>query len=170
MKFTPIIIWTVVAIVVLLLLINMEAGSYTDILRSFIPQVEGFQAKPKWDFKQWTWGYGTRVPNSGTNPNVSPGGTITRAQAFDEMMKDLNYRYSYLKPKVKRNLRPGQWAALLSFAFNEGLAAADKLLPQINAGDLSALETHWKQYKYIGSIVSSDLVDRRNKEWQLYIS
>lgn len=145
------------------------------VLRSFVPTVEGFSSKPYWDFKQWSWGYGTKVPGSVANKNVVPTGTITRAQAFDEMMKDLTYRYNYLRPKMPGNLRPNQWAALTSFAYNEGIGAATNLIPNIKSGDLASLETQFKSYNKVTNaagqkIVSSDLVDRRNKEWQLYIS
>jgi lysozyme len=171
-KQEKIILFTLAGLALILLVMTGGnlGGDFMTVLRSFIPSVEGFRSVPYWDNKQWTWGYGTRVPNSGTNPNVKPNVTITRDEAFKQMSDDLNTRYLYLKPRITTPLRPQQVAALLSFAYDEGLGAASLLLPQVNSGDLAALETHWKEYNKANGITSTDLVNRRSKEWQLYIS
>lgn len=176
MKKSNVIVWVVITIAALLLIYAMETNSDPfAVLKKFIPTVEGFRSKPYWDNKQWSWGYGTKVPGSINNRNVAPNKTITRQQAFDEMITDLNYRFAYLKKLIKRKLNANNWASLLSFAYNEGLGAATNLIPEIEAGDMAALEQNMKLYKYYTNaagqkVVSSDLIDRRAKEFQLYIS
>ncbi len=130
------------------------------ILSSFIPTVEGFRSNPYWDEKRYSWGYGTAAPGS--------AGTITREQAFADMLSHLMADYEKLLPRINVSLNAYQWAALLSFAYNVGVGNAYNLLPEINAGDMAALESNWKQYVYSGGQYNSDLVVRRRKEWELF--
>lgn len=142
------------------------AGSFLDrVIRklgTFIPSVESFSATPYWDVSRYSWGYGTAAPG--------PNGTITRAKAFTDMVAHLINDYYYLSPKITRKLTVNQWAALLSFSYNEGPGNADNLVDDINAGSDIILEPHWKQYIYAGGSINSNLVARRNKEWALWVS
>lgn len=130
------------------------------ILSSFIPTVEGFRAHPYWDEKRYSWGYGTAAPGA--------TGTITREQAFADMLSHLLADYEKLQPRITANLNAYQWAALLSFAYNVGVGNAYNLVPEINAGDIAGLERNWKQYVYSGGEYNPVLVDRRVKEWELW--
>lgn len=127
-----------------------------------IPDFEGFLAHPKWDNKQYSWGYGTAAPG--------PDGTITHDQALAAMRSHLQRDYATLRSLITRELSPQQWAAYLSFSYNEGTANADNLVNDINSGNDATLETHWKKYIYADHVISSDLIDRRNREWELWIS
>jgi GH24 family phage-related lysozyme (muramidase) len=131
-------------------------------LSSFIPSVEGFIPVSKWDYKQYSWGYGTAAPG--------PGLPITREQAFAEMLVHLLGDYDALKPQVKRPLSINQWVAYLSFSYNEGVGNADNLLLNINSGNDAALATQWRKYIYAGGVISQNLVDRRERELQLWFS
>ena len=153
---------------ILLLLNNMQA--FKSILSSFLPNWEGFKSAPYWDYKQWSWGYGTRVPGSDTDPYKNPGGTISRNDAMQEALKHINSDYLYLKPFIKTPLNNNQWAALLSFSYNMGPGNADNLVANINNHNLTALEMQWKQYINAGGVPKPDLISRRNAEWDLYIS
>lgn len=137
--------------------------SITDWL---IPELEGFLAHPKWDAKQYSWGYGTKAPG--------PTGTITKAQALSDARDYLQADYAALRPLITRPLSPQQWAAYLSFAYNVGKGntstGAKALVADINANDDSVLEPHWKRYIYSEGVVSQDLVNRRNREWGLWTS
>lgn len=144
-----------------------NAAAITEVLETFIPSVEGFSAVPYWDVKQWTWGYGTAA---GFDPNKKPTGTITRAQAFDDMIQHLQKDFSYLFPLVKRQLNPNQWAALLSFSYNLGPGNADNLLPNINSGNDAALFTQWRKYNKAGGVVNENLKQRREKEIALWLT
>lgn len=131
-------------------------------LSAFIPSVEGFIPVSKWDYKQYSWGYGTSAPG--------PGLPITRDQAFAEMLTHLLSDYNTLRPQVTRALTTNQWAAYLSFSYNEGTGNADNLLPNINAGNNTALAAQWRKYIYAGGAVNQDLVERREKELALWFS
>lgn len=141
----------------------MESGIIT-ILETFIPEVEGFSSNPYWDNKQWSWGYGTAA---GFNERVKPKGTISREQAMKDAIAHFTKDYYLLAPKVAINLNPNQWAAYLSFSYNEGVGNAENLLADINNNSTN-LEHHFKEYVYSAGKINTDLVDRRNKEWQLW--
>jgi len=148
----------------------MAKTAYSNILKNFLPAWEWFSAIPYWDYKQWSWGYGTRVPGSVADKNINPGGTITRAKAMTDALNHIQGDYNYLKPLIFRNLTGNQWAALLSFSYNLGPGNADNLVNNINTGDLAALETQWKLYINAGGVPNDTLIRRRAAEWNLYIS
>lgn len=133
-----------------------------DGLARFIPAVEGFSSTPYWDEKRYSWGYGTAAPGS--------TGTITRDQAFRDMLTYLLNDYSLLSTRITRSLTVSQWVALLSFSYNEGVGGAYNLVPLINSGDDGALATKWRKYIYSGGVVNDDLVERREKELSLWNS
>lgn len=133
-----------------------------DGLSSFIPSVEGFRSTPYWDVSRWSWGYGTAAPGE--------TGTITREQAFTEMLTYLLTDYETLRPLVTRHLSINQWVALLSFSYNLGVGNAKKIVPLINAGDDTDLANEWMQYVHAGGVVDPDLVNRRSKELSLWVS
>lgn len=138
---------------------NLKSRIIT-ILSDFIPLVEGFRAHPYWDKKRYSWGYGTAAPGA--------TGTITREQAFADMLSHLLSDYERLLPRITRSLNAFQWAALLSFSYNTGVGNAYNLVEEINAGDWVALERNMKQYVYSGGEFDPDLVERRIKEWELW--
>lgn len=144
--------------------------AWGSILKTFLPNWEGFSTTPYWDIKQWSWGYGTRVPGSVDNKNVVPTGTISRSKAITDALDHVNHDYLYLKPMIKTPLNSKQWAALLSFAYNLGPGNADNLVANINSHNFAALETQWKQYINAGGVPNDQLIERRAAEWNLFIS
>lgn len=159
------------AVAVLLFLFKNKLMTYYDVLSSFIPKVEGFRAFPYLDYKQYSWGYGTRVPDKYMKDGKPIAGVhISRAQAFIDMMNHVQNDARYLSKLIKTELNPRQWAALLSFSYNLGAGNADNLVPNINARNWSALEEQWKLYNKAGGKVNADLVARRAKEWALFVS
>jgi GH24 family phage-related lysozyme (muramidase) len=133
-----------------------------DKLASFIPSVEGFRSTPYWDVSRYSWGYGTAAPGS--------TGTITRDQAFKDMTSYLLNDYMTLSGRVTRSLSVSQWAALLSFSYNEGIGDAYNLLPNINSGNDTALATQMRKYIYADGAINDNLIDRREKEINLWNS
>lgn len=131
-----------------------------NILKVFIPQVEGFHPKAVWDYKQYSYGYGTKAPNASA--------TITKEAAFNEMVKVLQQNYNYLKPFIKVPLKPNQWAALLSFAYNTGNANAKNLVSNINKQDTTAVTNQMAKYINAGGKPLEGLKNRRAKEIALY--
>lgn len=142
---------------------GMALSAAADLIASF----EGFTPVSKWDNKQYSWGYGTKAPG--------PGLSITESQAKDEMMGHIQNDYDYLLPLVTVRLNKNQWAALLSFSYNEGTGNADNLVANINAQDWDALANQWALYnKYTNAagqlVYSSALAQRRADEWQVFTS
>jgi lysozyme len=133
-----------------------------DKLATFIPSVEGFRSTPYWDVSRYSWGYGTAAPGA--------TGTITRAQAFEDMIAYLLADYNTLRARITRSLSVNQWAALLSFSYNLGVGDGLKIVDTINSGDDTKLGTRWNSFINSGGSVNQDLVKRRAKEWDLWQS
>lgn len=133
-----------------------------DVTDWLIPSFEGFRSSPYWDVSRYSWGYGTQAPGA--------TGTITEQQALAAMRQVVADNYNKLYPLITRTLTPNQWGALMSFSYNEGEGNGENLVDDINAGDDTVLETHWKKYIYADHVVNSDLVARRNKEWEIWQS
>jgi lysozyme len=144
--------------------------SYRTILKTFLPPFEGFSANPYWDYKQWSWGYGTRVPGSTSNPEVRPEKTITREQAMLDTIAYIEKDRAYLSALIKVPLNEKQWAALLSFSYNLGRYNADNLVYNINNNYQDALKTQWSLYYFAGGAPSNALKARRKAEWELWSS
>lgn len=153
-----------------ILIYSMTQPAYLPILDPFLEQWERFSAAPYWDQKQWSWGFGTRVPGSVDDPNQNPGGTITPLEAIRATHAHVKADYTYLKPRVAVKLNPRQWAAYLSFSYNLGPGNADNLLPDLNVGNLDALGAEWNEYINSGGHPNSDLIARRAAEWELFNS
>lgn len=134
----------------------------TNKLAEFIPSVEGFEPHPYWDESRYSWGYGTRAPGS--------TGTISRDRAFADMLVYLLSDYDLLKSVITRALTVNQWVALLSFSYNLGNDDAVDIAPIINSGDDTALHNEWMRYVHSGGTRNPVLVNRRNKEWGLWVS
>lgn len=157
----------IAGIFVLALLVPTMVNASSDVYQVtdwLIPQFEGFRPSPYWDVSRYSWGYGTAAPG--------PDGTITREKALTDMRVHVKNDFNTLFPQLTRSLNPNQWGALLSFSYEEGSGnpGAGALVDDINAGDDSVLETHWKKYVYADGVVNQDIVDRRNREWGIWNS
>lgn len=145
----------------------MDTGILS-ILEGFIKQVEGFLPTPVWDFKQWSWGYGTAA---GYNKNLKPSGSITRDRATKDALEVHKKNYAYLKPFVKIPLTDSQWAAVLSFAYNAGPGAAkSELVTPLNRKDWNTVALRMKNYNRAGGKVNDGLINRRKKEVSLFLN
>ena len=157
-------IWLMIAAVVIM----ATVGTYKTILKNFLPAWEGFSATPYWDYRQWSWGYGTKVPGSVNDRNIVPTGTISRAQAIIDAFKHIESDYHDLSKLITVTLNANQWAALLSFSYNLGVGNADNLVANINSNNIAALQTQWNLYINAGGVPIQQLIDRRAAEWQLF--
>lgn len=129
----------------------------------FIKKYEGFSSKPYWDYRQYTWGYGTKTPDG------KEGSIITKAEAESEVRKDFEARKKELSKVLKKQLNPNQWAALLSFSYNLGISLGKKMAEYINTLPIESLRSKWYQYVYAGGKINKGLIDRRRAEFQLFI-
>ena len=111
----------------------------------------------------WTIGYGH------TGPEVVPGQVISEGQAIALLKADLakfEAGVAKLAPKATDN----QFAALVSFAFNCGLANLGKstLLKLHNSGDYAGAAKQYFRWNRGAGKVMSGLTRRRAAESALY--
>ncbi len=152
----------------------MAKKSYYTILNWFLPEQESFSPVAYWDVSRYSWGYGTLAPNTTASMSLAQAraasGSITEPAARAEALKNVDNDYAYLQPMITRDLTGSQWAALLDFSYNLGPGNADNLIDNINSGDDDALHTQWMKYINADGKPDSDLIARRNAEWQFWIS
>jgi GH24 family phage-related lysozyme (muramidase) len=159
-------IWIIAAVAALLFIpLGGAGGSYAGVLMEFIPAVEGFSATPVWDYKQWSWGYGTAA---GYDRYNKPTGTITREKALQDAIAVNDANYRTIRPRFTRSLKGHEMAAMLSLAYNLGPARIDVFAPFVNAGDTAGLFAKMRAYVYAGGVRNQGLVNRREKEILLY--
>lgn len=100
---------------------SADVMTASDECIKFIKQREGFAKYPYWDNRQWTVGYGTRVPEGKLEEYQKNG--IPEKEALEllaSMMKDFeNSIHKYIK-KHNLTLTQQQFDALVSFSFNCG--------------------------------------------------
>ncbi|HFD1661216.1 TPA: glycoside hydrolase family protein [Enterococcus faecium] len=112
----------------------------------------------------WTIGYGH-------TQGVTPGMVITQLQANDLLSQDIAQHEVGVGRYVTVPLTQNQFDALSSFVFNLGvnILAGSDLLNYINTKQWQAAADEMKKYVHVGSAVSVGLVNRRNKEVQLFL-
>jgi GH24 family phage-related lysozyme (muramidase) len=124
----------------------------------------------------WTIGYGTtRYPTPGGGP-VRKGDTITQSQAEEYLRLDLlNLRGPALLSllPMATTWPPNRMAALVSWAYNVGLAAVEDstLRKRLNAGEdpVVVVTEELPRWNKANGEVSAGLVRRRNAEVALFV-
>ncbi len=120
----------------------------------------------------WTEGYGHAMRDVNGNflrGNKAPKPTIiTEKQAEALLQKDLESFELIVSRKIKIDLKPNQFDALVSHTYNTG--GSDTLFKLINQKSPSAQIKKWFETKYItaGGVVFKGLVERRKAESKLY--
>ncbi len=123
---------------------------------SAIKQTEGYDAKPRWDVKQWTVGYGTRASG--------PSETITPQQADARFNGEIT-KAAKIVDSVNGNLDAGTRAALTSLTFNTGDAWTHSGLgDRVRAGDLDAAKEAFLQYNKVNGETDPGVAARRARE------
>lgn len=111
------------------------APHYMDRIKKF----EGFTARPKWDAKQYSWGYGTRAPG--------PTGSITPEQADADLSREIGEAHGIVHsfaPRAPENVK----AALTSLTYNSGGGWTKGAIGQAVArGDYAAAASLMPRYK-----------------------
>lgn len=120
--------------------------------------------------KVWTCGVGA------TGPDIGPNTVWTKEQAFARLASDLRSFERGVEALVDGKATPGQFSALVAFAFNVGIGALSKstLLKRHNAGkfdEAAAQFMAWNKARVNGHMVAlSGLTRRRAAEAALYRS
>lgn len=123
---------------------------------NLIKSFEGYTAKPKWDHKQYSVGYGTRW-----QPGTAVGGREDHERALQREVAGVE---GWIDRNVKVPLDERRRAGLTSFGYNLGTGGLDKLLPDINAGDWGRVGNRMLSFNKASGEVMPGLVDRRRKE------
>lgn len=112
----------------------------------------------------WTVGYGA------TGPDVRQGVVWTQAQAESRLRADLERFAAGVAKVVRVPLTAGQKGALVSLAYNIGLAAFRRstLLRKLNAGDYAGAAREFARWNRGGGRVLPGLVKRRADECRLF--
>jgi GH24 family phage-related lysozyme (muramidase) len=121
-----------------------------------IKKSEGFEGRAKWDYKQFTNGYGTRAAHSAEIIDKE-----TAERRFNGEMS----KAASVVDAVNPNLDPGTRAALASLTFNAGDAwTKSGLGDKIRAGDIRGAKAAFLQYNKAGGETNQGLAARRNRE------
>ena len=124
---------------------------YLEAIKGF----EGYSPASKWDYKQYSSGYGTKA---------EPGEVIDRAtaeQRFNEAVKQAAAHEDSVNP----NLPAGARAALISLTYNAGPGWSQSGLGElVRSGDLQGAQTRLLEYNKAGGQVNKGLVNRRAAE------
>lgn len=118
----------------------------------------------------WTIGYGHT--SSAGAPNVTPGLTITQAEAESILKKDLGIFEKGVTDALRVSVNDNQFSSLVSFSFNVGLGnlRSSTLLRKLNGGDTSGAANEFTRWTYAGGQQLPGLVRRRNAERALFLS
>ncbi len=118
----------------------------------------------------WTIGYGHT--SAAGPPSVSPGQTITEAEAEQILKRDLVIYEDGVRNLVKVPINSNQFSALVSFAYNLGVEAlaGSTLLKKLNAGDYQGAADEFPRWVKAGGQTLPGLVSRRNSERALFLS
>lgn len=118
----------------------------------------------------WTIGYGsTTYPNG---KKVQHGDKISDSEAEKLLSATIRTFAESIRPLIKIQIKPRQFEALVSLAFNIGVTAFKNstLLAKLNAGDHVEVINQFQRWNKAGQKTLPGLVRRRKSEANLYIS
>jgi len=148
---------------------DANSGNYLDKAVRIIANFEGFSPKTYQDAGNLAIGYGHDIiPGDGFDANSE----ITESDGYALLRSDVESRFAPVLSYVNVDLTDNQKAAIISFAYNVGVAAFKNstMLKLINQGDLDgAADEFAKWNKSQGSILAV-LTDRRAQERDLFLS
>lgn len=108
----------------------------------------------------------------GHTGGVTPGETITQAQAEEFLKSDVQSAETSVENLVEVDLTPNQFAALVSFTFNlgGGALAGSTLLTLVNSKEFTAAADQFQYWVYADGQVLEGLVRRRAAEAKLFLT
>lgn len=143
-----------------------------------IAQFEGFLPKPYKDGGGvWTIGFGSTYYKDGSKvkPNDPP---MTREQAADLKLYVINHDFAHAVNTVLANeinqgkVSQNMFDAMVSLAYNIGVGAFSRssIVRQLKAGNKKASADAFRLYNKDNGVVIKGLVNRREKERNLFLS
>jgi len=125
-------------------------------LIEFVKKEEGFRAKPYWDYKQWSVGYGTRASG--------PNDVVDEAEGERRLIDELNKANALVKHKYP-NLPKGVEQALTDLTYNAGPGWEESTLGQrVAEGKWDSVKADILLYNHAGGQVNAGLTARREAE------
>ncbi len=120
-----------------------------------IKKFEGFEPRAKWDFKQYTNGYGTKAQSAGE--------VIDRAEAGRRFENEIG-KAEKIVDGVNINMPEGTRAALVDLTYNAGGKWINgRLGDAVRNNDWNSAATLIKQFNKAGGATQAGLVSRRNE-------
>lgn len=139
-----------------------------------IKEYEGFVGSPSPDpVGLPTVGYGHRCPEKNCE-EVQVAFPLSKRSAANLLKDDISHSTACLSEALDSSvsLNDNQWAALTSWVFNEGCAAATSstLVKRLNAGENpnTVASSELPKWKYVGDVAVPGLVRRRAAEVKLF--
>jgi lysozyme len=136
---------------------------------ALIRQFEGFRSTAyRCPAGAWTIGYG-HTSQVGP-PQVTPGMTISEAEAQRILAADVQRFAHDVRSALSREISPAQFSALVSFAYNVGSGAfrGSSVLKAVNDGRFSEVPRLLKLWVKADGRVLDGLVRRRMAEGELF--
>lgn len=133
-----------------------------------IKEYEGYKATAYKDTGGvWTIGYGTTVIDG---IPVAEGMTITEEKALLCLQSDVTWAQTAVNQLVRVPLNQNQFDSLVSFVYNEGVTHfyTSTLRKLLNQGNYVGAENEFKKWVYDDGKVVQGLINRRQKEQQLF--
>lgn len=125
-------------------------------------RLEAFKPVPE---DPWTIGWGH-------TKGVQEGDTCSQEQADQWLAEDMQEAADAVIRLVKVNLTPGQFAALVDFAYNDGIGALEHstLLRLVNVRDFGSAANEFAKWVYAHGKILGGLVTRNERRKALFLS
>jgi lysozyme len=139
----------------------MPATDISSQGNSLILQEEGWAPRAKWDYRQWTNGYGTKANG--------PNEVISREEAAKRFTTEVNRAADAVDKVLPKEAPQNIRDALTDFTFNVGTGwtRGSRLATALGNGDYNTAANIMAGYVHAGGQVLPDLVSRRQREIQL---
>ena len=151
---------------------NTPFGAISDRLFNVIASYEGFIAVPKWDYMQYSVGYGSGYNWDAKRP-VLKTDIIDKATAKRWLLAEAQDKYDFVMQNVRVPVTDNQLLALASFTYNvgENAFAGSTLLKLLNNGtNKDIVAQQFDRWVNAGGKVNTGLQGRRKAEKQLFLS
>ncbi len=140
---------------------------------ALLKALEGFDKYPRWDYQQWTVGYGSTCPPEDLARYQADGITEEEAEALlIEQMAGFVKSVNNFNDKYSLNLTQSQYDALLLFTYNMGhawmLREGSFRSAVINRSTGNDLLFPFGQWCHAGGEILTQLVRRRLMEYNMY--
>jgi lysozyme len=147
-------------------------SAISDKLFNVISKFEGYIAVPKWDYMQYSVGYGSGYNWDAKRP-VLKTDIIDKATARRWLLAEAEDKFDFVMSKVRVPVTNNQLLALASFTYNigENAFANSTLLKMLNRGDNKQMVANqFDLWVNAGGKVNDGLKGRRNAEKSLFLS